>query len=178
MKKEPEKEEFLFETPKFKIKKTGESIDFETLKKIVAIYQERLKKLSEISELTDFFFKEKLEYKKELLRWKDQTDKEVFSALDRLEKILSIIEIADWNQENLEKVLTQAAEKFARETGKAGNLFKVPLEVKTDRGYLLWPFRVALTGKEASAGPFEIAEILGKEKTLKRIKEAKERLKN
>jgi hypothetical protein len=29
-----------------------------------------------------------------------------------------------------------------------------------------------LTGKEASAGPFEIAEILGKEKTLKRIKEA------
>jgi len=42
-----------------------------------------------------------------------------------------------------------------------------------DRGYLLWPLRVALTGKEASAGPFEIAEILGKEITLKRIKEAR-----
>jgi len=37
---------------------------------------------------------------------------------------------------------------------------------------LLWPLRVALTGKKTSAGPFEIAEILGKEKTLKRIKEA------
>ena len=44
-----------------------------------------------------------------------------------------------------------------------------------DRGKLLWPFRVALSGKKASAGPFEIAEILGKEKVLKRTKEAKER---
>jgi len=42
-----------------------------------------------------------------------------------------------------------------------------------DRGYLLWPLRMALTGKEASAGPLEIAEILGKEKTIKRIKEAR-----
>ncbi len=42
-----------------------------------------------------------------------------------------------------------------------------------ERGKLLWPLRVALTGKEASAGPFEIAEILGKEKTLKRIEEAR-----
>jgi len=31
---------------------------------------------------------------------------------------------------------------------------------------------VALTGKKASPPPFEIAEILGKEKTLKRIEEA------
>ncbi len=41
-----------------------------------------------------------------------------------------------------------------------------------DRGKILWPMRAALTGKENSAGPFEIAEVLGKEKTLKRIKEA------
>ena len=47
-----------------------------------------------------------------------------------------------------------------------------------DRGYLLWPFRVALTGKKASAPPFDIAEILGKEKTLERIKFAKEKLKS
>ena len=47
---------------------------------------------------------------------------------------------------------------------------------KGDRGEVLWPFRVALTGKKASAGPFEIAEILGKEKTLKRHKKARELL--
>jgi len=42
-----------------------------------------------------------------------------------------------------------------------------------DKGKLLWPLRVALAGKEASAGPFDIANILEKEKTIKRIKEAK-----
>jgi glutamyl/glutaminyl-tRNA synthetase len=42
---------------------------------------------------------------------------------------------------------------------------------------LLWPLRVALSGKDASASPFEIAEILGKEKTLKRIADAENMLK-
>jgi len=136
------------------------------IEKIVAIYQERLKKLSEIKELTDFFFKDKLEYDKELLKWKNMTAQEINQSLDKLEKILSKIKEEDWTKENLEKILMPEAEKIgpAPEQARYG--------VK-DRGYLLWPFRVALTGKEASAGPFEIAEILGKEKTLKRIKQAK-----
>jgi len=45
-------------------------------------------------------------------------------------------------------------------------------EKELDRGYLLWPLRVALTGKKGSPPPFEIIEILGKERTLKRVKEA------
>ncbi|MDP2967452.1 MAG: glutamate--tRNA ligase [bacterium] len=148
---------------KYKISETGEEIYLETIQKIVSIYQERLKKLSEIVELTDFFFKEKLVYNKDLLKWKEMSDKEIKNSLDRLEKLLSKIKMEDWNKENLESVLLPEAEKMGPAPQK-------------DRGYLLWPFRVALTGKEASAGPFEIAEILGKEKTLKRIKEAKELL--
>ena len=31
--------------------------------------------------------------------------------------------------------------------------------------------RVVLTGKQASPGPFDVAEVLGKEESLKRIKE-------
>jgi len=146
---------FKEERPEFKIKATGEEISFETIKKIVSVYQERLKKLSEISELTDFFFRDKLEYSKDLLKWAEMSDKEIKDSLDRLEKILSKIKSEEWTKENLEKVLMPEAEKMG------------------DRGYLLWPLRVALTGKEASAGPFEIAEILGKEKTIKRIKEAR-----
>ena len=42
-----------------------------------------------------------------------------------------------------------------------------------DRGHLLWPLRVALTGKKSSAGPFDIAEILGKKKVLARLEIAK-----
>lgn len=138
------------------IVKTEEKISLETLKKIVSIYQERLKKLSEISDLTDFFFKDKLNYNKDLLRWKEMTDNEIKGSLDKLEKILSKIKKEDFNKENLEKILIQEAEK-----------------IRDDKGRLLWPLRVALTNKRASATPFEIAEILGKEKTIERIKEAK-----
>lgn len=141
---------------RYKILETEEEIDFEELKKIVKIYQERLKFLSEISELTDFFFRDKLKYDKNLLKWKNMTDEELEYTLDKLEQILSKIKTEDFNKENLEKILIPEAEKIG------------------DRGKLLWPFRAALSGKKASASPFEIAEILGKEKVIKRIKEAKE----
>jgi len=153
-----------------------EKINLEILIKIVSIYQERLKKLSEIVELTDFFFKEELVYNKDLLKWKETSDKEIKNSLDRSEKLLSKIKIEDWNKENLESVLLPEAEKFGEEMIKKGGLPAEALAKAGDRGYLLWPFRIALTGKQASASPFEIAEILDKEKTLKRIKEAKKLL--
>jgi len=151
----------------FKIKETGEEISLEKIQKIVALYQERLKKLSEISELTDFFFKKEIVYEKELLRWKDETDEELKKAFLKLESVLKKINEEDWKRENLEKILLENASEFSKEIGKEAG----------DRGYLLWPFRVALTGKEASAPPFDIAEILGKEKTLERIKKAREKVK-
>jgi len=144
------------EVKNYLIKETKEKISFEDLKKIVLIYKERIKRLSEISELTDFFFKEKITYDKELLYWKEADEKETKVILDKIINILSNIEEGLWNKENLEKILLE----------KAG-------EISKDRGYMLWPLRVALTGKKFSAGPFEIAEILGKEKTIKRVEEAK-----
>jgi len=146
------------------VKKTGAKISLGILQNIISIYQERLKKLSEILQFTDFFFKDKIEYNKDLLKWDEMSDKEIKHSLDKLEKILSKIEIRDWIKENLENILLPEAEKFSKEIKKRVG----------DRGYLLWPLRVALTGKEASAGPFEIATILGKEKTSKRIREARE----
>ena len=106
----------------------------------------------------DFFFKDVLGYDKELLRWKNMTDGEVKEILDKLDNILRGISEKEWTKDNLEKILMPEAEK----TG--------------DRGKLLWPLRVALTGKKASAGPFEVAEVLGKEKTLKRIRNAKSKI--
>ena len=40
------------------------------------------------------------------------------------------------------------------------------------RGKVLWPFRVALTGRIQSPDPFSICEILGKEESLARLNEA------
>lgn len=128
-------------------------IDLKQLKRIVGLYQERLKKLSEIGELTDYFFKDKLDYQKELLKWKNASEEETKNTIDTLINILSGIK--EWDLKNIEKALLEEAEK--------------------DRGKLLWPLRVALSGKQNSAGPFEIADVLGREKTIKRLKEAKEK---
>ena len=146
----------------YKIVATNEKIKFEQLKTIISIYQERLKQLSEITDLTSFFFKEKLDYDRELFKWKDMSDKEIQSSFDDLISLLFSVEDKDWHKENLEKVLSPE------------NLAKLNKgELTGNRGRILWPLRVALTGKKASAGPFEVAEILGKEKTLRRIEQAK-----
>lgn len=152
-------------TQTFKVSQTKEDVSFEALSKIISIYQERLKKLSEIPELVDFFFVKKLNYDKDLLKWNEMSDKELRASLDRSDEILSKIKEEDFEQTKLTEIILQEAEKFGKKIKGTG-----------DRGYLLWPLRVALTGKKSSAGPFEIAEILGKEKTLKRIKQAKELL--
>ncbi len=167
---------FEEEKSKYKMRETGEVITFDWLKKIVSVYQERLKKLSEIIQLTDFFFRDKLEYDKSLLKWNEMEDREVKSCLDKLEKILSKIKSEDFNKENLEKILLPEAEKIGSPAPATTSQMLAGALRTGDRGYLLWPLRVALSGKEASAGPFEIAEILGREKTIKRIKDARAKL--
>ena len=47
-----------------------------------------------------------------------------------------------------------------------------PYADREGRGEVLWPLRVSLSGRKASPGPFEIAEILGKAETLLRLQKA------
>jgi len=142
---------------KYLVIETGEEIHIEDIEKMVALYQERLKKLSEIVELIDLFFKKDLAYEKDLLKWKEMSDSELVDSLKKSSEIIS--NISEYTKENLEKELMEEANKIA------------------NRGNLLWPLRVALTGKKNSAGPMEVAAVLGKEKTLKRIEEALNKLK-
>ncbi len=142
---------------KYEISENKKEIGIKFIQKVVAINQERLKKISEIIEFSDFFFKDNLEYDKSLLFWKKYSNKEIFECLDKIDKLLS--EINDWTISNLKNKIMDEAEK----TG--------------DRGKILWPLRVALTGKKSSPGPIEIIEILGKQEVLKRINQAKNKLK-
>jgi len=130
------------------------------LQKTVEVSKSRMKKISEIVELSDFFFADKLNYDKSLLKWKDMEDKDIKEALLLCDKILSELKI--WDIKKIEEALLVGAGEFNKE-----KLY--PVE---NKGFLLWPLRVALSGKQFSPSPFEIADILGKEKTLKRIKEA------
>ena len=118
----------------------------------MALEQPRLKKLSEIGERTDYFFRAPA-YNKGLLRWKDMNDEKVLAALKRAEEIIKLKVKSLKSKIEIEKI-------FLEEIGEG------------DKGEILWPLRVALTGKKASPSPFEIMEILGKEESLKKLKTA------
>jgi len=136
---------------------TGEIVPMVQVERAVKLYQERMKKLSEISDFIDFVFKKEVSYDKELLRWKGMTDEEIMSSLVLSLELVSSIE--DFNEQVVQEEFFKAAEGMS------------------NKGNLLWPFRVALTGKQSSAGPFEVAQLLGKEKCLKRLESAMKKLK-
>jgi len=129
--------------------------DSNYIKKVIALEQERLKKISEIGELTEFFFIDKLKYPTDLLVWKKMDYKDVKENLEKIYEQLEKIPEKNWTNDSIEDSLISYI--------KAKNA-KV--------GEYLWPLRVALTGRKASPGPFEVAEILGKNESLKRIKNA------
>lgn len=130
------------------------------LEKVIEVSKTRMKKLSDIVELSDFFFKDKLSYDKNLLKWQKMGDSEVNLSLQASKKILS--DIKKWELPEIEKELLSAIEKFNSQNSYP----------EKNKGYLLWPLRVALSGKEFSPGPFEIADVLGKEKAINRIEQA------
>lgn len=130
------------------------------LEKIIEVSRSRMKKLSDISELSDFFFQNKLIFDKDLLAWQKMGDSEVKESLEFSKDVLS--EIKTWEIKSLEEELLKASEKFNLEKNYPVN----------NKGYLLWVLRVALSGKKSSPSPFEVAYILGKEKSIARVEHA------
>lgn len=134
------------------------------LEKIIEISKTRMKKLSDIAELADFFLKDKLDYGKDTLKWDGMQDKDIKGALLLCDKLLS--ELKDWDIKRIEEVLLAATGEFNKQKGYP----------EKNKGFLLWPMRVALSGRQFSPSPFEIANILGREKTLLRISQAIKKL--
>jgi glutamyl-tRNA synthetase len=128
----------------------------ERLLKIIALNKERMKKLSDFNELSDFFF-ELSEYPKEMLIWKLTPPQRIIENLKGILEILGATKNENFNKTDLEKNISP----FVEERG---------------RGEVLWPLRVALSGKDASPNPYEIMDILQKEETLQRIKIAIQKL--
>lgn len=141
---------------KFEIKDTGKIINFNYLEKIISLEQKRIKKLFEIGESVNYFFFERLKYEPEILIWKKSDEKTTIANLKKLYKTLSTLDEKNFTEKKLEKILLDIC--------------------GGDRGATLWPLRVALCGRQNSPGPFEIASILGKEKTLARIEMAEKLL--
>ena len=114
--------------------------------KILPMVRERMKTKKDLGEF-DFFFEKPL-MNPALLQWKKRTLDESRAALMKVRKIIETVDF----QEN---ILRSALDELGFELG--------------DRGLVYWPFRVALSGRKASPDPVDIALILGKEETLRRI---------
>lgn len=125
----------------------------EYIEKILAITRERLQKLSELPAATDFFFTMPT-YNASLLLWRRMTKEQVALSLQKLHEVFSELDETVWTTQTISAALE-------------------PL-YGADKGEILWPLRVALSGKQFSPGPFDIAAILGKDRVLKRIAKAQE----
>lgn len=133
----------------------GNTINKTYLRSVVRQEQERLKKLCDITDATEFFFKDNLEYSWELLIWKKMTNIDAINSLAKVKELLINIPSNNWTIISIQDALMTYIE--------AQNL-KV--------GDHLWPMRVALTGLRASPGPFEVAEVIGKDSTINRLDKA------
>ncbi|GBE16241.1 glutamate--tRNA ligase [bacterium BMS3Abin15] len=131
----------------------GEGDKKEYIKKVLTVEQDRLNNLSAIGESNKFFFQD-IKCDKKLLKWKDMKDDELKESLEKSKKVLN--DNKNWTKESLEKELLEAA--------------------GDKRGELLWPLRVALTGEKKSPPPGEVAWVLGKDESIKRINSALEKL--
>ena len=131
-------------------------IDQKYLESVLSIFKERLTKISEIKELSVFFFK-KPRYHKNLLFWKEANSESTILALKKIKRSLEKINEEDWSKDRIEDELNS-------------------ISSAKNKGGIFWPFRVALSGKKSSPPGPDIASIIGKEETLERIKEGIKRL--
>ena len=120
--------------------------------KIVALESDRISKLSDIKEGIEYFFEEPV-YNSSLLVWKNSDKEKTKIYLEELLKILCDIPESDFTKDTIKSAVWDYTEKQGR-------------------GNVLWPFRVALTGLERSPEPFIVADIIGKQKTINRLKSA------
>jgi glutamyl-tRNA synthetase len=138
---------------------TKTEINKKSLLAIMALTKERLSKFDDIVYESRFFFEETLDYPKDLLAWKDAPPAVTKKILTALLKFLFKLPDVDFERKRLEEKIIDYIKKE-----------------KFKNGDILWPMRVALSGRNKSPGPFEIAAILGKDAVLKRIKRAIEKL--
>ena len=132
--------------------KIPDTLDKKQVLKILNGVKERLKKLTDFTELADFFFKVP-DYPASLLIWQKTNPEKISENLKSALEIFEKLSAGKFITEDLTEAL-------------------LPLTEKESRGAVLWPIRAALSGKEASPGPFEIMEILGKNESMVRIKAA------
>ncbi len=128
-------------------------------KKLAEICKTRIEVFPDICELLDFL-EELPQYDIEMYTHKKmKTNAE--SSLQVLKELLPVLEKQeDYSNDALYRLLVSQVEKMG-----------------VKNGYVLWPIRTAVSGKQMTpAGATEIMELLGKEESIARIKKGIEKL--
>ncbi len=121
------------------------------IESVIMTLNARCKTLEEMADNALFYFQDPLEYEqKAVQKFLNPASAEPLSlVLDGLEAL------DPFNEKDIETVFLRVMEQTGLKLGKIAQ-----------------PVRVALTGKTASPGIFEIMEVLGKEKVLKRLRDS------
>ena len=140
------------------LEEEGIETNHDFLVRVLELEKFRLKTFADIVPMSGFFF-HLGSYDANLLIWKGDTKEKSLAMLEEVYVILASRLDAGFKRSELWEDLK-------------------PLLEKEGKGSVLWPLRSALSGRERSPDPFEIAEILGKHETLARIQRAIDELKN
>jgi glutamyl-tRNA synthetase len=124
--------------------------DEQTLLKSIPLVRERMKKLLDFETVVGFIFKDEVTPSPADMIPKKRTAAE---TADALEKVRAVLESAmEWKPESLEQQCRALCDQLG---WKVGDLFMA--------------IRVAVTGSKATPPLFESIEVLGRDKTLKRL---------
>jgi len=127
------------------------------VRQIAPLIQERMRTLKEGAELADFFFLDELDYDADLLLERGMTRETAAKALAAGRERLEVLPTFDAS--SLEGILRPLAAELGLKTGQFFGLL-----------------RVATTGRTAAPPLFETMAVLGRERCLRRIDAALERL--
>jgi glutamyl-tRNA synthetase len=129
----------------------GGSLDNKWLCRAVGTLQQRSKTLIELSASLRYYIAEDIEYDEKAQK-KFLNEKDLVMLVELHEELKNI---PAFTEAELEQVFRSIVDKHGIKLGK-----------------LAQPVRVAITGGTASPGIFEMLEVIGKEKTLRRIEKA------
>ena len=133
----------------------GKTIDAALLEKICAIEKTRMERLTDIVEIVDAYVAIPA-FDPAILVWKKADTADSKANLLGVRDHLSMVDESVWT----EIAMVEASIKAYIEGKGLSN------------GNVLWPTRVALSGRAASPSPFELAWALGKDETLRRLESA------
>lgn len=135
--------------------RAGKGIPDDSFERICEIEKTRLTRLDEIVELVDGYVK--LEpVDPQALVWKKADASDAKANLSGMLAFMTGLDASVWNSVEL---IEQSIKGYIDSNG-------------LQNGNVLWPTRVALSGRTASPSPFELAWALGRDESLRRLRAA------